>query len=83
MIALEDGNAEVAETCFRTAAKMDGSLLEPHVWLARIYGRQKRFADAEASLVEAVQRAPGDEDLAASLQKIRAERAAANAAENP
>jgi tetratricopeptide (TPR) repeat protein len=83
MIALEDGNAEVAETCFRTAAKMDGSLLEPHVWLARIYGRQKRFAEAEASLVEAVRRAPDDDDLAASLQTIRAEQAAAIAAENP
>lgn len=83
MIALERGNAEVAETCFRTAANMDGSLLEPHVWLAKIYGRQKRFAEAEASLVEAVRRAPDDEALAASLQTIRAERAAAIAAEKP
>jgi cytochrome c-type biogenesis protein CcmH/NrfG len=83
IIALERGNTEVAETCFRTAVNMDASLLEPHVWLARIYGRQKRFAEAEASLVEAVRRAPDDEALAASLQTIRVERAAATAAGEP
>jgi tetratricopeptide (TPR) repeat protein len=83
MIALERGNAEVAETCFRTAADMDPTLLDPYVWLAKIYGRQKRFAEAEASLVEAVRRAPDDKDLAASLQTIRAEQAAAIAAEKP
>lgn len=83
LIALERGNADVAETCFRTAAAKDPTLLEPHVRLAAIYGRQKRLAEAEASLVEAVRRAPDDEDLAASLQKIRAEREAATAAEKP
>lgn len=83
MIALERGNADVAETCLRTAVNMDPTLLEPYVWLARIYGRQKRFAEAEASLVEAVRRAPDDEDLAASLKTVRAEQAAATAAEKP
>jgi tetratricopeptide (TPR) repeat protein len=83
MIALEDGNAEVAETCFRTAVKLDATLLEPHVWLARIYGRQKRFAEAEASLIEAVRRAPDDAGLVESLAKIRVERAAATAAGEP
>jgi Tfp pilus assembly protein PilF len=72
IIALERGNTEVAETCFRTAVNMDASLLEPHVWLARIYGRQKRL-----------RRAPDDEALAASLQTIRVERAAATAAGEP
>jgi tetratricopeptide (TPR) repeat protein len=83
MIALERGNAEVAETCFQTAAKLDATLLEPHVWLARIYGRQKRFAEAETSLIAALRRAPDDAGLAESLEKVRGERATAAGAGAP
>lgn len=81
VIALEQGNQQVAESCFLSAARLDRVLLEPHIWLARLYGRQKKFAAAEVALLEALRRAPDDQELAASLKSIRAERAAAAAAE--
>jgi tetratricopeptide (TPR) repeat protein len=81
VIALEQGNQQVAESCFLSAARLDRALLEPHIWLARLYGRQKKFAAAEVALLEALRRAPDDQELAASLKSIRAERAAAGAAE--
>jgi tetratricopeptide (TPR) repeat protein len=77
VIALEQGNQQVAEACFLAAARRDRMLLEPHIWLARLYGRQKKFAEAEIALVEALRRAPDDQELAASLKSVRAERATA------
>lgn len=79
LIALDRGNAEVAETCFRVAADRDASLVQPCVQLARMFEGQKRLAEAELCLIEAVRRAPDDEGLAAALEKVREERAAAAA----
>jgi tetratricopeptide (TPR) repeat protein len=76
LIALDRGNAEVAEACYKAAADRDATLVEPYVGLARIYGREKRFTQAELCLVEALRRAPDDQALVESLEKIRAEQTA-------
>jgi len=44
--------------------------------MAGIHGRERRYAEAEACLVEALKRAPDDRAVAEALEKIRAERAA-------
>jgi tetratricopeptide (TPR) repeat protein len=76
MIALERGNSEVAAACFQDAADRDATLVEAYVQLAGIHGRSRRYAQAEACLVEALARAPDDRTVAAALEKVRAERAA-------
>ena len=83
VIAWQRGNEAVAEECFLAAASRDRMLLEPHVWLARLYRRQKKFAAAERALVEALRRAPDDQDLETALRDVRAEQAAAAAVGKP
>ena len=83
LIALERGNSEIAASCFQDAADRDATLVEPYVQMAGIHGRERRYAEAEACLVEALKRAPDDRAVAEALEKVRAERAASTKDNKP
>ncbi len=65
------GDLDKAADAFRTASRLDPTLVPPRIGLARLLAVRGRAAEARMLLEELRQRVPGDPRVAAELQRLQ------------
>jgi tetratricopeptide (TPR) repeat protein len=71
-LAIEQGNLDVAQACFRLAIDRNPGLVAAYQRLAAILYRQHRQVDAEVALLHGLRMTSGSPELASLLETIRA-----------